>query len=313
MVPFMPLFFLYHWCNIVTFGCAFSARTTAQISRRRFSVSIGPIVHKASSSSSSSSGDDDGRTSVGAWIQGPSSSPSTSSSSSSTNREVDERRGGGRLTSAITSHHVAIKTRNIENAIDFYSLLGFRVETKFVAGPARAAWLIHGEDAVDSSSSSSSTRGGVDSRCRIELLEVPSHMLDEPDGMTRRAIDLTKRVELLGLNHLALDVTNCIPRSDDDDDAASAAVMSSADGSTCELYQLQEWMDDLNSLSIDRFGKALRIAMSPTKRIVGKEVYEMAFLYDADGALVELMNHSGTLMQDVADGWSPWDGRGFIP
>jgi catechol 2,3-dioxygenase-like lactoylglutathione lyase family enzyme len=303
MVPLMQLFFLYHWCNILTFGCAFSTRTTARISRRRFSVSIGPMVRKGSSSSSS--GDDVGRTSVStdAWIQGPSSSPSSSSSLSS-NREIDAWRGGGRLTSAITSHHVAIKTRNIENAIDFYSLLGFRVETKFVAGPARAAWLIHGKDEVESSFSSSSST-------RIELLEVPSYMLDEPDGMTRRAIDLTKRVELLGLNHLALDVTNCIPRSDDDDDAA--AVISSADGSTCELYQLQGWMDELNSLSIGRFGKALRIAMSPTKRIVGREVYEMAFLYDADGALVELMNHSGTLMQDVADGWSPWDGRGFIP
>jgi catechol 2,3-dioxygenase-like lactoylglutathione lyase family enzyme len=191
--------------------------------------------------------------------------------------------------SAIVSHHAAIKTRDIENAIDFYSLLGFRVETKFVAGPARAAWLINEARSF-----------------KIELLEVPSYMLEEPEGMKRRAIDLTKRVELLGLNHLALDVTNCIPRSGGEDAAESS------DGNTCQLYQLQEWMDDLNSLSVEKFGKSLRVALTPSKRIVGREVYEMAFIFDADGTLVELMNHSGRLKQDVADGWVPWDGRGFI-
>ncbi len=282
-----------------------------QIIRQHSSVIFGPSRRDSSSSSSSSSGNDE-IASGGADTrsQRPSSSSSTTSSS---NRGIDDDArvvgGGGRLSYAITTHHVAIKTRNIENAIDFYSLLGFRVETKFVAGPARAAWLIHEGDGSASSSSSSSSRGGESSRCRIELLEVPSYVLEEPGGMQRRAIDLTKRVELLGLNHLALDVTNCIPRSSGGDD--DAAVVS-PDGSTCELYQLREWMDDLNVLSIEKFGKSLRIAMSPTKRIIGREVYEMAFLFDADGTLVELMNHSGTLMQDVADGWVPWDGRGFI-
>jgi hypothetical protein len=78
------------------------------------------------------------------------------------------------------------------------------------------------------------------------------------------------------------------------------------------LYQLQDWMDDLNALSIDKFGKSVRVAMAPSKRIIGREVYEMAFIFDADGTLVELLNHSGRLRQDVADGWVPWDGRGFI-
>jgi hypothetical protein len=38
----------------------------------------------------------------------------------------------------------------------------------------------------------------------------------------------------------------------------------------------------------------------------------MAFLFDADGSLVELLNHSGTLEQEMDDGWIPWDGRGFV-
>ena len=112
-------------------------------------------------------------------------------------------------------------------------------------------------------------------------------------------MDLTKRKELLGLNHFALDVTHNIPRSVD---------ASSPPGTACELYQLKEWMDDLNQLWIEKFGKSLRIALPLTKRMIGREVYEMAFLYDADGALVELLNHSGTLRQEVEDGWEPWDG-----
>jgi hypothetical protein len=129
-------------------------------------------------------------------------------------------------------------------------------------------------------------------------------MLDEPEGMKRRAVDFTKREELLGLNHFALDVTGNIPRSTDDSDSTG--------GKSCELYQLQQYMDDLNEQSIAKFGKSLRVALNPTKRIIGREVYEMAFLYDADGALVELLNHSGTLQQDVSDGWTPWDGTGFV-
>ena len=203
--------------------------------------------------------------------------------------------GDNPLISTIACHHVAVKTRNIENAIKFYSLLGFEVETKFVAGPARAAWLLH----------ASSKRQGNPQQSRIELIEVPDYILNEPEGKIKRAIDLTRREELLGLNHIALDVTGCIPRPTDDGGA-------SADGTACALYQLQEWMDDLNGLSVEAFGRTLRVALGPTKRIVGREVYEMAFVYDADGTLLELLNHSGTLEQEVESGWTPWDGRGFV-
>ena len=64
------------------------------------------------------------------------------------------------------------------------------------------------------------------------------------------------------------------------------------------LYQLQEWLDDLNALLMNKFGKSLRVA---------------SFLYDADGTLVELLNHSATLEHDVKmDGWELWDGQGFV-
>lgn len=208
---------------------------------------------------------------------------------------------------------MAVKTRNIENAIKFYSLLGFQVETKFVAGPARAAWLLHG----DTNQSSSSTI-----KSRIELIEVPDYILNEPEGMMKRALDLTKREELLGLNHFCLDVTQCIPKPDTNNitgdeslisniDAVTTTV-SKDDSSSCSLYNLQEWLDDLNSLSISTFGKSMRVALQPTKRIIGRDVYEMAFIYDADGTLVELLNWSGKLEQEVGDGWEPWNGEGFV-
>jgi len=212
---------------------------------------------------------------------------------------------------------VAVKTRNIENAIKFYSLLGFHVETKFVAGPARAAWLLHGgssnSDEEDDENESPSIKS------RIELIEVPDYILNETEGKIKRALDLTKREELLGLNHFCLDVTRCIPKPTNTGDEslisnidADTTTVSEDGSSSCSLYNLQEWMDDLNALSISTFGKSLRVALQPTKRIIGRDVYEMAFIYDADGTLVELLNWSGRLEQEVGDGWSPWNGEGFV-
>lgn len=232
--------------------------------------------------------------------------PTTSGSSSSLNSSP-----AAAISTAIQSHHVAVKTRNIELAIKFYSLLGFHVETKFVAGPARAAWLLHGNPDDDDNHSSV--------KSRIELIEVPSYMLNEPEGTIKRALDLTKREELLGLNHFCLDVTNCIPKPTNNGDESlisnidAETTTTSEDGSSsCSLYNLQEWMDDLNKLSISTFGKSMRVALQPTKRIIGRDVYEMAFIYDADGTLVELLNWSGRLEQEVGSGWEPWNGEGFV-
>eukprot|EP00585_Thalassiosira_rotula_P010086 CAMPEP_0196137540 /NCGR_PEP_ID=MMETSP0910-20130528/5493_1 /TAXON_ID=49265 /ORGANISM="Thalassiosira rotula, Strain GSO102" /LENGTH=303 /DNA_ID=CAMNT_0041398009 /DNA_START=42 /DNA_END=953 /DNA_ORIENTATION=+ len=288
---------LYSWFSAALtsprpcyFAQAFSSSSSLRLwtNNRRLIPSIAGRLLIASSSSNN----DNTRT------NNDNSPPSTNDVSTSPS-------GNGvnhQISSGVISHHIAIKTRNIENAIKFYSLLGFQVESKFVAGPARAAWLLH----VNCSSNNSNTNINNHPQSRIELLEVPSYMLDEPEGMQKRAIDLTKREELLGLNHFALDITANIPRPDNDGGASS-------EGTACALYQLQEWLDDLNALSVDKFGRTLRVALSPTKRIIGREVYEMAFLYDADGSLVELLNHSGTLEQEMKmDGWEPWDGKGFV-
>lgn len=175
-------------------------------------------------------------------------------------------------------HHTAIKTRNITLAIQFYGLLGFDLRTKFRAGPARAAWL---------------QQNGISQTGTIlELIEVPSHMLSEPDGMKCRALDLLQRQDLLGSNHFALDISSFIEAEDG-------------------MSSLSDWMDFLNEKSVKAFGKNLRIALKPRQQLIGNSVYELAFLYDADGALVELLHKQKDLEQHIDSGWEPWDGTGF--
>lgn len=170
-------------------------------------------------------------------------------------------------------HHIALKTRNLDTAQKFYSLLGYEMTEQFRAGPARACWLeITHDDVVTS---------------RLELLEVPSHILLETPGTRKQSFDLLQRPELLGYHHVALDVTSQINEN------------------------LQEWLDDLNNKSLEAFGKNLRLAMEPRQQIIGRSVYELAFLFDPDGCLVELLHHQSTLDKPVSNGWEPWDGQGF--
>jgi catechol 2,3-dioxygenase-like lactoylglutathione lyase family enzyme len=197
--------------------------------------------------------------------------------------------------SSIYIHHTAIKTRNITTAIQFYSLLGFTLSCKFRAGPARAAWLeFPNDDPHTTSSLHSSTC------CRLEIIEVPPHMLNEQDGTRKRAIGLMERQDLLGHNHLALDVTNQIMET------------TSFKNNVRTAASLQIWMDNLNETSVKAFGKQLRVALAPRQQLIGSTVYELAFVYDADGALVELLYKQCELEQDIQSGWEPWDGNGFI-
>ena len=163
-------------------------------------------------------------------------------------------------------HHMAIKTRDIELAIKFYSLLDFDVETKFLAGNVRAAWLQQKDE------------GG-----RIELIEVPSSMLSEPEGTRRRAVDLMQRPDLLGLNHYAIDVTTSMKRKG--------------------IKRLQEWIDQVNVRSEEKFGKTLRIAVEPREQMIGLYLYQLAFIYDADGAIIELLYQQRRFRQDMISGW----------
>lgn len=174
-------------------------------------------------------------------------------------------------------HHTALKTRNITTAIQFYSLFGYHVACRFRAGPARAAWL----------ECSAAT-------ARLELIEVPDYVLKEEPGTRARAIDLMQRPEILGHNHVALDVTQQIMKQNQN------------------VSNLNEWLMQLNETSMERFQKSLRVALMPRQQIIGRGVYELAFLYDADGSLIELLHQQSELSREMDSGWEPWDGKGFV-
>lgn len=184
-------------------------------------------------------------------------------------------------------HHVALRTRNIENAIKFYSLFGYDVETKFRAGPARACFLTNECDPEKKGQSSVASR--------LEIIEVPEYILGEEKGTIKRALDLMKYEDLLGLNHHALDVTPYIHSLQKD-----------------EYYGLDQYLEDINETSKETFGKALRIALQPRQQVLGNQVFELCFIYDADGSIIELVRYIKDLDQEISSGWEPWDGEGFV-
>jgi catechol 2,3-dioxygenase-like lactoylglutathione lyase family enzyme len=197
-------------------------------------------------------------------------------------------------------HHTAMKTRNISLAIEFYSLLGFEPTAKFKAGPAKAVWMVTNKTSPKS---------------RIELIEVPSHLLNEPEGMKRRALDLFKFQEYLGMNHLALDVTNSIRNSNltnvTDDDNNSNNNNNNNNNNDNNNLLLSVWMKSLNEKSLKLFQKSLRVALEAEQFMVGNIVYERAFIYDADGSLIELLRKATELPQyiDPLSGWDNYDGQ----
>ena len=66
--------------------------------------------------------------------------------------------------------------------------------------------------------------------------------------------------------------------------------------------KLKDCLEKLNQQSVTTFGKSLRIALEPQQHIVGQNVYELGFLYDADGALLELLNYQSALSQSLLSG-----------
>jgi hypothetical protein len=117
--------------------------------------------------------------------------------------------------------------------------------------------------------------------------------------MKRRAFDLFENQEYLGHNHLALDVTSSI-------DANKINLESSLRNHT---FILSAWMETLNEKSLQLFRKTLRVALEAEQFMVGNVVYERSFIYDADGALIELLHRAAELPQriDPMSGWERYD------
>ena len=82
-------------------------------------------------------------------------------------------------------------------------------------------------------------------------------------------------------------------------------------------------MDALDDRSRQQFNKTMRLALPPFQQRIGSSVYELAFVYDADGCLVEFLHcvtegesaaavSADGVDDDMASGWKPWDGKGFV-
>ena len=193
---------------------------------------------------------------------------------------------------SMRQHHMAMKTSNIEMSIAFYSLLDFYPVAKFRSGPARAAWLEHQPYGSSIGDKESPDNNIGSTTARIELIEVPKAILYE--GMDeearkqvprKRALDRISNPAVLGWDHMCLDVTDSI------------CAMSTKN--------LQGWIDALNSRSQSKFGKDLRVALQPRVKVFGKEKFELAFIYDADGGLIELVNSVSELSGSEME--SSWD------
>jgi catechol 2,3-dioxygenase-like lactoylglutathione lyase family enzyme len=186
----------------------------------------------------------------------------------------------GKADPPLRVHHITIKTRDIISAMEFYSLLGFESKYKFRVGQARATWL---ENVVIGAG-------------RIELIEVPSSMLQEGSGGRQRALDRVRNQELLGLNHLTLDVSDVIRKKG--------------------LVSLSEFLGFLNDTSYELYGKGLRLAVEVQKQAVGDRIYETAFLYDPDGSLIEIQHRTNERTQEIlsssSDYWELTGGQGLV-
>jgi len=160
--------------------------------------------------------------------------------------------------------HVAVKTANIESAMEFYSLWGYSLEAKFRAGPARAAFLSRGDESMGP---------------RIEVIEVPKHLVTEVRGR-----DLAENQSLLGLNHVCLDVTSSMGETND----------------------LSSYISSVEKASVARFGKEIKLAVEPFKQIIEKRCYEMAVVKGVDGVLVEVVRYVNDLEGVDSFDYEPW-------
>jgi len=69
---------------------------------------------------------------------------------------------------------------------------------------------------------------------------------------------------------------------------------------------LSNYITQVNCTSLEKFGKTLRIALPPKQTMIGNDVYELAFLFDADGCLLELLNYQTTLPFDYSEEVTNW-------
>ena len=123
--------------------------------------------------------------------------------------------------------------------------------------------------------------------------------------MGYRTINGLQNENLLGYNHMALDVTNHIP-------PPPLSAVGNNNNNVTIIKCLQDYINCLNSYSMSLYNKTIRIAVHPKQQLIGRSIYEIAFLYDPDDCLIELLYYQSTTSQIIDSGWEPWNGQNFI-
>jgi hypothetical protein len=222
-------------------------------------------------------------------------------------------------------HHTAIKTRNITLSIMFYNLFGYQVEYRFRTGPARAVWMIQQQQQQKSNSTTSICDPNHYYHHRLELIEVPSYMLqNNKDQPLLRGPNLMERPDILGLNHIAMDVTKQIEYEMIEWNQMNHTYYSNPSSlSTLVLPpppppppqpSLSTWIQQLNETSIRLYQKSIRTALyPPQQQLIGIHIYEIAFIYDIDNTLIELLYQTSQQISNIniTSGWEPWDSTTF--
>ncbi|CAM9621696.1 unnamed protein product [Pylaiella littoralis] len=113
---------------------------------------------------------------------------------------------------------------------------------------------------------------------RLELIEVPASM--EPEN---KAADLAADMRSTGLNHIAFDIGPAIE----------------AEG----LNGMKGFLSELNRQSEAAFGMSVRLVVSPYEQRIGQDIFDLAFIMDADGVLLELVHKKDTLDVDMPKAW----------
>lgn len=106
----------------------------------------------------------------------------------------------------------------------------------------------------------------------IELIEVPK----EYQSGSSRSPDFVSDQVSVGLNHFSIDVTP---------------------------VRIKEYMNTLNSTSMVRFNKTIKVMVPARQIIISGDVWEMAIIGDGDGCLVEIICKTGVLDYEPVDRW----------
>lgn len=163
------------------------------------------------------------------------------------------------------AHHIGVKVKNITRSVSFYSIFSFQEFKRFRAGPARAIWLRRLSDIGDIETN------------MLELIEIPS--LNDPKSSLD--LSLPQNIGVTGVNHIAIDVTR----------------------EARKMGGLASYIKHLNQQSEIQFERSIRLILVPYQQMIGNDVYEIGFISDPDGVLIELIAHNGTLTQIIEPDW----------